>query len=406
MAQGPPRQTGAGSDQGHAQQAGGRQAQPGHGDRCGQQRCRICQVHTAGAGPLETRDRPRTDPTRRHLSQACPKTFILHSRRFGTVAHTAYFRLPHALSVPPRVAPCNFRRPFMQNFSHPFAVKGLLLLTSAVAVSTLVACGGGGGSSASTGTLQLAMTDSPGCGYDHVYVTVTKIRVHQSATAADSDSGWRELAITSPRKIDLLSLTNGVLEELGSWPLPAGSYQQARLVLSDASMANSVVLSGTNNEIEMRTPSAQQSGYKLQARFDVTGSQLADMVLDFDACKSIVRAGNSGNYNLKPVVAVTRRLVTQIEGYVDPAIAPYVVVSTRDPDMQMRATVPDSTPGRFVIAWLPENPNYTVVISGTGRTTAAITGVPVSTPLGSTQINSPLFPITTDTSPTAQVTGT
>ncbi len=294
----------------------------------------------------------------------------------------------------------------MQNFSHPFAVKGLLLLTSAVAVSTLVACGGGGGSSASTGTLQLAMTDSPGCGYDHVYVTVTKIRVHQSATAADSDSGWRELAITSPRKIDLLSLTNGVLEELGSWPLPAGSYQQARLVLSDASMANSVVLSGTNNEIEMRTPSAQQSGYKLQARFDVTGSQLADMVLDFDACKSIVRAGNSGNYNLKPVVAVTRRLVTQIEGYVDPAIASSVVVSTRDPDNQMRATVPDSTTGRFVIAYLPESSNYTVVVSGTGRTTAAITGVPVSTTLGSTQINSPLFPITTDTSPTAQVTGT
>jgi hypothetical protein len=62
----------------------------------------------------------------------------------------------------------------VHNTPHSFTVKGLLLLSSAVAVATLVACGGGG-SSASTGTLQLAMTDSPGCGYDQVNVTVTKI---------------------------------------------------------------------------------------------------------------------------------------------------------------------------------------------------------------------------------------
>jgi len=249
------------------------------------------------------------------------------------------------------------------------------------------------------------MTDSPGCGYDHVYVTVTKIRVHQSASAASTDSGWREITVASPQKIDLLSLTNGALQELGQLPLPAGRYEQVRLVLSSDALANSLVLSGTSNEIELRTPSAQQSGYKLQAHFDVTGNQVADMVLDFDACKSIVRAGNSGNFNLKPVVAVTKRLTTQIEGYVHPDIASSVVVSTRDPDNQLRATVPDSTTGRFVIAYLPENTNYTVVISGTGRTTAAITGVPVSLAMGSTQVNTATSPIAPPASPTAQVTG-
>jgi len=138
----------------------------------------------------------------------------------------------------------------------------------------------------------------------------------------------------------------------------------------------------------------------------VTNNQVADMVLDFDACKSIVRAGNSGNYNLKPVVAVTKRLSTQIEGYVDPAIASSVVVSTRDPDNQLRATVPDSTTGKFVIAYLPENTNYTVTISGTGRTTAAVTGVPVSTAIGSTQLNTAASPILPPTSTTAQISGT
>ena len=279
------------------------------------------------------------------------------------------------------------------------------LIGGAVIAATLTACGGGG-SSASTGTLQLAMTDSPGCGYDHVYVTVTKIRIHRSSTATDSDSGWQEINVPSARKVDLLALTNGALQELGSLPLPAGRYEQVRLVLSDASLANSLVLSGTNTEIELRTPSGQQSGYKLQAHFDVTGNQVADMVLDFDACKSIVRAGNSGNYNLKPVVAVTPRLTTQIEGYVDPAIASSVVVSTRDPDKQLRATVPDSTTGKFVIAYLPDNTNYTVVISGTGRTTAAVTGVPVSTAIGSTRLNTSAAPIAPPTSTTAQVTGT
>ncbi len=279
-----------------------------------------------------------------------------------------------------------------------------LLLTSAVSATLLAACGGSG-SSASTGTLKLAMTDSPGCGYDHVYVTVTKIRVHQSASAASTDSGWREITVASPQKIDLLSLTNGALQELGQLPLPAGRYEQVRLVLSGDALANSLVLSGTSNEIELRTPSGQQSGYKLQAHFDVTGNQVADMVLDFDACKSIVRAGNSGNFDLKPVVAVTKRLTTQIEGYVHPAIASSVVVSTRDPDNQLRATVPDSTTGRFVIAYLPENTNYTLVVSGTGRTTAAITGVPVALAMGSTQVNAATSPIAPPASPTAQVTG-
>ena len=205
--------------------------------------------------------------------------------------------------------------------------------------------------------------------------------------------------------MDLLALTNGALQELGSTPLPAGRYEQVRLVLSDAPLANSVVPSGTSNEVELRTPSAQQSGYKLQAHFDVTGNQVADMVLDFDACKSIVRAGNSGNYNLKPVVSVTQRLTTQIEGYVDPAIASSVVVSTRDPANQLRATVPDNTTGKFVIAYLPESTNYTVVVSGTGRTTTAITGVPVSTTIGSTRLNTSTSPMAPLPSTTAQVTG-
>lgn len=280
----------------------------------------------------------------------------------------------------------------------------------------LLACGGGGGSSggsaAAQGTLRLALTDAPSCGYEHVYVTVTGIRVHQSAAAAVNDAGWRELAI-APQRIDLLTLTNGVLQELGTLPLPAGNYQQIRLMLADNPaaptpsnpLANALVVPGLANEIALTTPSAPQGGFKLQANFEVTGGQVSDMVLDFDACHSIVRAGNSGNYQLKPVVALIPRLTTQIVGHVNPALASSVIVSTRDPDNVLRATVPDPASGKFVLAYLPESPRYTVVVAGQNLATAAVTGVPVSVAAGTTTLNSAAAPITLNASASATVAG-
>src|SRR6478672_11429948 len=124
--------------------------------------------------------------------------------------------------------------------SIPFLGRARPHLACTLIASALAACSGGGSStatslapaSASLGTLKLALTDAPACGFDHVYVTIDKVRVHPSSTAQDTDTGWSEIPVSPARRIDLLTLTNGALEELGAAALPPGAYAQMRLVLA------------------------------------------------------------------------------------------------------------------------------------------------------------------------------
>jgi hypothetical protein len=254
----------------------------------------------------------------------------------------------------------------------------------------LAACGGGGGGIGGTGapmgTMRVSITDAPSCGYDAVYVTVEKVRVHQTASAADGDAGWSEIALTPARRIDLLSLTNGVLDELGETQLPAGTYSQLRLVLADngasAPFQNAVVPSDTGVEVALDTPSAQQSGLKLQTNIEVPADKVADVVLDFDACRSVVKRGNSGRYNLKPVISVTTVLSDaglRVVGWLAPASAASAPrVSVQASGVPVKSTVPDSTTGRFVLYPVPVG-TYDLVIGASGRVTAVMTGVPVVT---------------------------
>lgn len=280
----------------------------------------------------------------------------------------------------------------------PFVWAMGLVLTGVVA-----GCSGGDGGSgvtanAAPGTLGVSLTDAPACGYDAVNVTVSKVRVHQSSSADENTAGWSDITLNSPKKINLLNINdptqlNGALESLGETSLPAGHYTQVRLVL--VPNANSVVLS-TNppntTEIPLDTPSAVQSGIKLVNEFDVPSGQRVDLLLDFDACKSIVVTG-SGRYKLKPVIKVIPFVLNGIEGFVDPSLlgSNVVVSAQRNNGEIVRATVPNPQTGKFFLARLPGLPqpgdypaNYDVVITArnsptdTCCATAVISGVPVS----------------------------
>lgn len=260
---------------------------------------------------------------------------------------------------------------------------------SLVVAAALTACGGGGDSAGdpvvgTAGTLRLSLTDAPACGFDNVYVTVEKVRVHASGTAEAADGGWTDITLATPQRIDLLSLTNGAMTTLGQTQLAAGTYQQLRLVLAANTaanpLANAVVPTGGSPQA-VDTPSALQSGIKLNANLTVAADKVADFAIDFDACRSFVKAGNSGKVLLKPVLSLIPLLSDagqRIVGYVDPALANGgATVSVQSAGVPVRATPTDAT-GKFVLYPVPAG-SYDLVVTANGRANAVVTGVPVTT---------------------------
>lgn len=267
------------------------------------------------------------------------------------------------------------------------------------ATLALAACGGGGGDSTPTGTVQMSMTDAPAC-YSHVMVNVAKVRVSTTTdtSTSDSDSGWKDIIPpNAPVQVDLVNLTNGQLQDLGNATVPAGSYHQIRLVL--ASTGNTVTPVGGTAQ-PLKTPSGQQSGLKIKADFDVAQNQTSDLLMDFDACKSIVLTG-SGTYLLKPVVRLTPKPAGSIQGFVNTSVtqgtATYTLgavnVTAQQNGSVVRSTIPDAN-GKFVLAYLPSG-TYTVVIAGAGgvssgavdATKGAATRVVDSVPVGTSTVS-------------------
>jgi hypothetical protein len=177
------------------------------------------------------------------------------------------------------------------------------------------------------------------------------------------------------------------MTELGTTPLAPGKYTQMRMLLTDDA---SVVPTG-GSETALKTPSGQQSGLKMNVDIDIAADRLADFVIDFNACKSIVRAGNSGNVLLKPVLAVTPVFVTGVQGTVDASIAggdTTVALETADGTI-VKASAPDATTDKFLLPAAPGT--YNLVVTSKDHATVVVTGVTVAAETVTT-IGSPIAP--------------
>jgi hypothetical protein len=157
--------------------------------------------------------------------------------------------------------------------------------------------------------LEVRLTDDP-ADYDAVYIDIRDVQINISD---NDDNGWQSLDNVHPGIYNLFDLVNDKDTLLATADIPSGRIQQMRLILGPE---NSIVVDGV--EHELKTPSAQQSGLKLNIHQDVAAGVLYTILLDFDASKSIVETGNK-KYILKPVIrTVLQAAGGSISGYVRP----------------------------------------------------------------------------------------
>lgn len=230
-------------------------------------------------------------------------------------------------------------------------VASTLVLGMMVAVAVSCSDNNLSGPETDKAHMNVHLTDAPG-EYQEVNIDVQGLRIHytpSSSDTADADSAdgkWIDLPV-EPMTINLLELTNGVDTLLASAELDPGSYQELRLILGDE---NTVMVDSMSHNLKV--PSGQQSGYKIKFKTDLEAGEELDVTVDFDAARSVHKAGKSGKYILKPVLKAfveDSDEMGSIEGTVEPVEAEPDVFAILNEDTT--GTQPDED-GNFLLQGL------------------------------------------------------
>ena len=212
--------------------------------------------------------------------------------------------------------------------------------------------------------------------------TVTAVNIAVAKAELIGSGGPQVIATFSPAKqINLLDYQTTALQ-LGTVQIPAGQYQQLRLLLDTSSANNtSVVINGTT--FPLTIPSATgpsgfggntstdagdgqgTSGIKVNVSLDAQGGSAYGYLIDFNAAESIVSAGASGKYMMKPVlVATAQTLAGAVSGMVKnnagAGVANAQVVAQQN-GTAINSGVTDAN-GNFQINALPAG-TYTLVVN-------------------------------------------
>lgn len=229
-------------------------------------------------------------------------------------------------------------------------------------LSLLISC-----SKENKATVQFWLTDAPG-DYEKVLVDIQGLEVNPE----EINSGWQSVQINTG-VYDLLELTNGIEILLGESELPVGKVSQLRLILGGNN-----TLQIDNQEFELSTPSGQQTGLKIQVHQVLQEGITYKVLLDFDAAMSVVKAGASGKYLLKPVIrSITEAQDGAIRGSVLPVESTPAVYVISGLDT-LASSFSDKITGKFLVRGIAPG-TYTVSFSpSTGFQSTQVENVIVS----------------------------
>ncbi len=255
------------------------------------------------------------------------------------------------------------------------AATGLALLSAVF----IAGCGSDtNGPATSTGTLSVRLVDRPSCveGLEHLYLVLGDVRVHRESDGEDSGE-WYSVMPDSlsqeERTVDLLELVNGVSAQLGEEELPAGLYNQARLVLEDAWM----VIDG--DSVDVFVPSGTHSGLKLIGEFTVDPGVVTELTVDWDACRSLHEAPpHSGRWILRPVLHTVQTILSgSVSGTVLPLDIQAAVMAVSADRADTMVTLVDPLSGGYRLMALTEG-LWDLTAFAPGYVDSTITGVAVT----------------------------
>ncbi|HEY1115853.1 MAG TPA: DUF4382 domain-containing protein, partial [Chitinophagaceae bacterium] len=212
------------------------------------------------------------------------------------------------------------------------------LLLLGLSTFAFYACTKEGSTGNDKAKMQVYLTDDPG-DYDQVFIDVQDVKINYST---NPEEGWVSLNQVNRGSYDLLTLVNDKDTLLADAEINTGKVEQIRLVLGPN---NYVVIDGQQHQLE--TPSAQQSGLKLNIHQDISEGIIYKLLMDFDVARSINVTGN-GKYMLKPVIRTT--LVAaggSIKGFVKPSTVPTTVFAIRGTNDTITSTLTQN--GSYVI---------------------------------------------------------
>jgi len=160
--------------------------------------------------------------------------------------------------------------------------------------------------------LTILLTDAPG---DIVSAEVEILEIYLQPRDDDDDDGGddegngRKLLYSGGETFDLLDLQNGVTAVLADVSVPAGTYNQLRLILGDIEIETEGGETFSNTDQSLICPSCAQSGLKIQ--LPAGGLRLEagqqNVLIDFDVAQSFGhQAGNSGKWVMHPVIKAER----------------------------------------------------------------------------------------------------